>query len=428
MELFLGIFRLDITPPIGHPLCGGWIKPVAAVDDPLEAIGFILLGAGAPIVVCAVDWCSVCNLAHRTWREAVAEAAHTTPDRVALHAVHQHNAPFVCLDAARIVAAAGDLPPVVERAFFDDCLARTRRAVMEALGRLRPVTHVAAAQANVAEVASNRRFLGPDGKVKDWRGSSAADARLRALPEGLIDPYLKTIALYEGDRKRLALHFYATHPMSFYGDGRVTSDFVGLARKRRQAEDAECLHLYLTGCAGNVAAGKYNDGTLEARQRLTDRIYRGIVDSEEALNPVPIRRVAWRTRDLRPTPRASFRADELAKRVATKEAAVANRSRPAFMLAWLQRDFSAFPITLGCLEIDGLRVLSLPAECFIEYQLLAQKLGDDKFVATAAYGDGGPWYIPTKDAYPQGGYEVTVAFCEPTVDDELAAAIGQLLT
>ena len=32
---------------------------------------------------------------HRLWTEALAEAAHTTPDRVALHCVHQHNAPFI---------------------------------------------------------------------------------------------------------------------------------------------------------------------------------------------------------------------------------------------------------------------------------------------------------------------------------------------
>ena len=38
-NLHLGTFRFDVTPPLGHSLCGGWIKPVVGVDDPLEAIG-----------------------------------------------------------------------------------------------------------------------------------------------------------------------------------------------------------------------------------------------------------------------------------------------------------------------------------------------------------------------------------------------------
>jgi hypothetical protein len=49
-------------------------------------------------------------------------------------------------------------------------------------------------------------------------------------------------------------------------------------------------------------------------------------------------------------------------------------------------------------------------------------------VATAAYGDGGPWYIPVKEAYPQGGYEVSVANCSDAVDDILSSGIRKLLT
>jgi hypothetical protein len=45
----------------------------------------------------------------------------------------------------------------------------------------------------------------------------------------------------------------------------------------------------------------------------------------------------------------------------------------------------------------------------------------------AAYGDGGPWYIPVREEYPHGGYEVSVAFCDPKVDDLLSEAMRQLL-
>jgi len=51
----------------------------------------------------------------------------------------------------------------------------------------------------------------------------------------------------------------------------------------------------------------------------------------------------------------------------------------------------------------------------------------DQFVAAAAYGDGGPWYIPIKEEYPAGGYEVSVAFCHHEVDALLTAGIEQLL-
>jgi hypothetical protein len=36
----------------------------------------------------------------------------------------------------------------------------------------------------------------------------------------------------------------------------------------------------------------------------------------------------------------------------------------------------------------------LPAESYVEYQLLAQKVRPDDFVLTAGYGECGPGYIP----------------------------------
>ena len=57
----IAVFRGDVTPPIGHPLCGGWVRPAVAVEDPLFALGVVLLGEDAPVVLCALDWCEISN-------------------------------------------------------------------------------------------------------------------------------------------------------------------------------------------------------------------------------------------------------------------------------------------------------------------------------------------------------------------------------
>ncbi len=427
-KLRLATFCFDVTPPQGHSLCGGWIKPVIAVDDPLEAIGFVLSGAGKPIVVCAVDWTGLLNDAHVQWRIAFAEAAGTTPDRVAVQCVHQHNAPFACLDAEKIILAEGDLPHIVELDYYQKCLERGKAAVAKAMDKARPVTHIASGQAKVEKVASNRRVSrNADGSVKAMRGSSCRNEQLRALPEGLIDPWLKTIAFYDGQSKIASCHYYATHPMSYYGDGRVSSDFAGLARKQRQVEEPDCMHLYFTGCAGNIAAGKYNDGSKEMRPVLTERIYQGIVKSEQNLKPVPIENVSWRTVDALPPANKKLSAEKLQATISNKKNSVVGRNRPSYMLAWLQRLQQKTPIVLSALRINNTAMLHLPAECFIEYQLRAQKAAPSRFVATAAYGDGGPWYIPTEEEYPNGGYEVSVAFSDPQVDPILTDAMATLL-
>ncbi|QDU79278.1 hypothetical protein Pla110_09840 [Polystyrenella longa] len=427
-NLAISTFRFEVSPPEGHSLCGGWIKPVVGYDDELEAIGVVITGAGKPIVLCAVDWTGLLNSAHITWRNALAEAAGTTPERVAVQCVHQHNAPFACLDAEEIILEQGDLPHIIEKGYYNDCLERGQKAIGEALKQSVPLTHIASGQGMVEKVASNRRFLGADGKIEHWRGSAAAGSDvLRELPEGLVDPWLKTVAFYSNEKKVAAFHYYATHPMSYYGDGRVTSDFAGLARKRRQTDEPGCTHIYFTGCSGNVAAGKYNDGSAKARADLTNRLYAGIVASEAELKPQPISSVGWKTQDILPVPRASFNEAAIMEGINNKENPVVHRNRPSYMVSWLRRCANRIPIVLSSLAVNDIALLHLPAESFLEYQLRAQQLAPGKFVATAAYGDGGPWYIPTAEAYPQGGYEVSVAFCEPTMDPMLMDGIGKLL-
>ena len=427
-DLRLATFRFDVTPPKGHSLCGGWIRPVVGVDDPLEAMGYVLLGVGKPIVVCAVDWTGLANSAHIQWRKALADAARTAIDRVAVQCVHQHNAPFACMDAQAIVQEQGDLPDIVNPVFFDRCLKNAGDAVTKSLKKTTPVTHIAHGEARVEKVAANRRIIGLNGKLISQRGSSSRKPEHHRFPEGLIDPMLKTVAFYNGNKKLVASHFYACHPMSYYGDGRVSADFCGLARRRMQKQEPDCLHLYFNGCGGNIGAGKYNNGSKEARIELTQRMFDGITTSNATLKPEPIRSFAWETEDILPPLDPRFNEEQLLVGIRNKTNRVVARNRPSYTVAFIRRVKEGIPITLSSLHVNDISMLHLPAESFIEYQLRAQAIAPNRFVACAAYGDGGPWYIPVKEAYPQGGYAVGVAWCSPQIDPLMSNGIQTLLS
>ncbi|MCB1205736.1 MAG: hypothetical protein KDN18_15845, partial [Verrucomicrobiae bacterium] len=241
-NLRIAPFRFDVTVPKGHPLCGGWIEPATTVEDPLEAKGIVLLGAGKPIVFCAVDWTGILNEAHLKWTEALAEGAGTTPDRVSVHTVHQHNAPFACLESQRYIEKLGIPPYIMDVEYFFRTLERGRKAVAEAVKTARPLTAMATAEAPVERIACNRRILGDDGKVRVNRGVNCFQSApaLRDLPEGLIDPMLKTIAFYDGATKVAACHYYAVHPISRIHDGAVSAEFPGVARRLAEEAEPEC--------------------------------------------------------------------------------------------------------------------------------------------------------------------------------------------
>jgi hypothetical protein len=296
-----------------------------------------------------------------------------------------------------------------------------------ALGKTTPFTHIAAGQAAVREVASNRRIQGADGRVVAVRYSSCRDPKIRAAPEGLIDPNLKTLSFWNYDTPVAALHYYAVHPMSYYGDGVVTSDFTGLARELRREDDPRVFQIYFNGCAGNITAGKYNDGCRGNRKWLRNRIHAGMVDAWRKPTRHPVKEWTWRTRAVTLPPRteASFGAEQSRRDLAAPKAAPSRRGNAAFQLAWLNRQQR--PIEITCLDFGPAQVLHLPGEPFVEYQLHAQQLRKNRFVCVAGYGDGGPGYLPTAEAYLQGGYEPTVALAGPKSEALLREAMRTVL-
>jgi hypothetical protein len=93
-----------------------------------------------------------------------------------------------------------------------DLVDRTSAAVKAALANAKPVTHLGIGRGIGEKVASNRRILGPDGKTMHTRWTAAKDLKARAFPAGTIDPELKRIAVFSGDKPRVALTYYGAHP------------------------------------------------------------------------------------------------------------------------------------------------------------------------------------------------------------------------
>lgn len=448
----IAVFETDATPPIGSPVA---YAPVRKVEDPLSARGIVLLGAGKPIVLCAVDWIVISNEGHDAWRETLAEAAGTSVDRVAVHAVHQHDGPRCDFGAEALLEPLGLGGKRQDGPFLRKTLAAAAEALRASLESARPATHLGMGRAKVEQVASNRRILGPDGRVAIARSSSyripepllsrlneaarsqgydLSAARVEealAAPEGVIDPEVKMVTFYEENEVIVSLSYYATHPQSHFGQGDVSSDFVGLARARHEKERGGTRLVHFTGGGGNVAAGKYNDGTPESRLRLTERMSDGLRRSWEATRRVSLdaSKVEWRVEPVS-LPLAPH-LDETSLRATMEDETFPETARlaAAGKLAYLARVRAGHRIDLASLRLGEAHLLHFPGELFVEYQLAAQEIRPDGFVCLAAYGDGGPGYIGTEISYAEGGYETQPSSTNvsPEVESVLMVAIRKLL-
>jgi hypothetical protein len=428
--LEIATFQVDATPPLGSPLCDGAVPPAKDVVDPLSARGIVLRGSGQPIVLCAVDWVGIANGGNGAWREALAAAARTSPDRVAVQTLHQHDAPGCDFDAEEILAAHGLGGTMFRVDFARETIMRAAAACRAALDRTIAVTHIGFGHGKVENVASSRRPLGSDGKVKFVRWSAGNSPKVRAEPAGTIDPDVRLVSFWNGDRPLVVLTYYATHPMSYYGQGSVSSDFVGLARSLREAALPGVAHIHFDGAGGDVTAGKYNGGTPYDRRALAERLATGMKRAWDASSKAAIGAddVGWRTtQETLPLGTNLQSESALLRSIDNKRLALVFRIRAAIDLAWIRRSQSGHKNLLTCLKLGSAYILHMPGELSVEYQLAAERLRPRDFVCMAAYGDYGPGYVCMAAHYSQGGYEPTASRVGPAVEGVLLAAIKDLL-
>jgi len=233
----VGVFDVDASPPVGSPMA---YDPVKAVTTPLRCTGIVITGDQKPIVMCAVDWIGIGNGGQTIFKERLATAADTDPDRVAVHTLHQHDAPRCDFSADHLLVEHELSGVGFDPGFSRDVISRTATAVGQAIENAQTVTHIGVGQGTVEMVASNRRILGDDGKVLHTRFTATRDPEIRAFPAGTIDPQLKLISFWNGDKALVAITWYATHPQSYYRTGWPILTFQEW-REMRDSQKPVCL-------------------------------------------------------------------------------------------------------------------------------------------------------------------------------------------
>lgn len=421
------VFDCDATPAPGSMLT--YDPMIRAGELSLRCRGVVLTGDEAPVVLCAVDWIGIANEGYTEFRAALAEAAGTRPERVALHTLHQHDSPICDFTTEKILRDFNRDPGPFRPEITRPLIRRAAEALKSSLPEAVEITATGWGEAEVHEVASNRRVFDAQGKFLGVRFTACKDPALIQAPVGIIDPMVKVLSLWSGDKPVAVLSYFATHPQSYYRTGIANPDFPGIARFLRGQSLPGALHIHFDGAGGDIGAGKYNDGSPENRAVLAQRLADGMGRAFASTRKEPVTggdALGWSsvTVTLPVSPALDEKKLELAL--------LSGEGRPegilgtAMQLAWLR---SPRRVDVGCLRLGRTRVLQLPGELFVEFQLAAAARSPELHVAMAAYGEYGPGYIGTAKAYGEGGYEVqtTSSFTGPGAEAILIEAISQLL-
>jgi len=427
-------FTVDITPPLKQPLAYG---PNTKVDSPVYLRGLVLEDGPVRAVLCSADLIGLYGPAYPQWRKALAAAAKVPERNFLIHSVHQHDSMQpLAPELVKQVSHYGDSVANEARG-WEELIARGVAGLRDAVrpgkkGAWLTVEGLGTAERRLSQLASNRRMIGKDGKLWTTRWSQNVLPELWREPVGLIDPILRSIGFY-GPRGKLAatLHFYATHPQVSHGRFMAGADVPGAALDALYKQQRGAgTHAYFTGCAGDITFGKYTLGADKVKNKtvLGARLGAGLVANTQALTSVDAGKLSLRHLTipvaLNPLMGPARHKPELAKATSRYGA-----GWQALFLHIAQNWKRYGHATIARLSLGPkVHVLSLPAENAVAYQLYAQSLIPEHFLACAGYGDGTLHYICTDEMFPQGGYEPGVSFAKPGFEKPYKAAIAQVLS
>ena len=241
---------IDVTPENNGLI--GFTAPEnpQPARDSLFARLFLLQDEKNTSLIISLDYGGLYCSAHDFWRKELAEALNIPRNQVILHCLHQHDAPFVNIEAAKYLGVELDW------GWFDVVKNNVKNAALALFDKLQIVSEIGWSETRVHGYASNRRVPMKDGSIA-VRYSRCGSPEVKAKPVGLIDPMLRTLAFFGKDGSMLtAWSFYATHPQVANDGKRFSADAPGETLILLKERSPGVVNTLFNGCFGNLTAGK----------------------------------------------------------------------------------------------------------------------------------------------------------------------------
>jgi len=404
-QLLAGAAKTVITPPVGVDLSGfsGRKTPSQGVHDDLMA-GALCLEAGQVILLTTADLIGLDQGTVTEVRQTIAERTEVPAENVMITCSHTHSGPAMpCL-------------PFMGRsdsAYIEDLKRKLADVAIEAWERRTPASWGVGRQEVL--VGINRREL------------SRGNIVLGRNQEGPTAPYVDVLRVDRDSGEPMAI--WMCHPAHAVTLGSnnllISADWPGYAQRAVERMYPGALALFAQGCCGNINSEPR--GTFEIAEEQGERLAQAVRTASEAIKTEMTADIAVGSEILQlplfdpPSPEEASATLARMKREREEKWREANHGMRISLdgvVGWAERILELaeagatgmtvdFEVQAVCMDDFG--IVGLPGEVFVEYALQVDRDSPCRLTAVPAYTNGNVGYVPTADAYREGGYEVETA-------------------
>jgi neutral ceramidase len=431
-EFRVGAARVDITPKDGTPLGGYYrFRGSAGVLDPLYAKTLVMEKDGVHAAIVVLDLSGTVRPVVEAARKAVQDQCGIEGDHVLISGTHTHTGPQQPRGSLMDDITQVNTPPGV--AYISALPRLIAESVKQAKARLAPASAYAVI-GRAEGISFNRRIL-REGQVEAiWQAKKllASDR-----PAGPVDPEVGVLVFHGAgvDASPLAsLLNFAMHPTSVGGGVKISADYPGVfTRLVSERHGPGMISVFANGCCGNINHGDYITG----KRRSTQELGTALADAVDAAWPrlKPLRTFAPRvlstqvTLERRTVSEAqAAKARDIVSRMMTENLGTVPMAEAVCIMETLDKQKVPLTAEVQVIAIsEELAVVSLPGEIFVELGLALKKASPFRHTFIAELANGSIGYVPNREAWPQGNYEVVSARCAPGSGERLVEAALKLL-
>jgi neutral ceramidase len=427
-SLYAGAARIKLDPPKGLAMIGygNRVGRNSGVHDDLATQALVLSDGKTKVAIAGVDLLAIGIRIADDIRDRVAKATDIPADSILICATHTHSAPAFNIFAT---PRADAKPSEGRNLDWERALpGKIADAIVRANDQLEPATLRAAT--GPFTLGTNRRLLRPNHQIQ-----------IAANRSGPADAEVLALGAYRPDRSAIAfLMNYPCHGVVLCEDNLLYSrDWPGFAMDEIEsafAGDRRPISIFIQGATGNI--DPRSRGNFEVAEQFGREMGRAAFDALEHAQSITDARVAARRIPLKLALKDNS-ADLAIARACAEQTQVSldnHRGGDGYQLKRLRDHHAQSLAALGALEllneqnrrdhrvnldrrelatamtivsVGNIAIVGIPGELFVELGLTIKSNPQFAHTIVAGYCNDLIGYIPTRDAYPQGGYEVETA-------------------
>lgn len=438
-----GFAKVCINPPYGSPIVG-YYEPrfTKGILDNLYARAAAFDDGENRAIVIAVDLCLLAQKYYDDFKVAVSEATGIDENAIFINCSHTHTGPLVGKDFA-----SDKRSTEAYDAFMVSCV---RDAAVYALNDMAEST-IETAEAQAKNISFIRRYRMKDGYVATNPGVNNKNID-HAL--GTPNEKVKLVKIVREDKDDIFIVNFGTHPDSVGGEY-ISADYMGYVCEiiEKAVTDTKCM--FLLAPQGDVNHVNVNPtkGESEISEIDFDGVPRSIKHAEHMgrviagavlsvcsiTEKVKADKISFaKSSVMLPSHQENDRLEEARKIYELYEAGRANELpfkemelttavAEAKRIINLEKGPEAFKFNLSAIKVGDLVFAGIGGEPFTEIgnRICTASPFDTTILCCLTNSSGD--YIPTTQAYEEGGYEARGSALAPGGDDILVNSMTELL-